>query len=117
MDGQAVSLAPRETVLALGRYYRLADVDVRPQIREQIEPEFPPHLNPGTRGTVRVRLFIDEAGRVEEVVILDAEPSGLFEAAAIEAFKRATYTPALRGKTAVPVYLTLEVTFESGGRQ
>ena len=94
-------------------YYRPDELDKRPEITRQIEPEFPAAVNPGTRGTVTARLFISEEGWVEQVAILAAQPPGLFEEAVSKAFEGARFTPGMRGGKAVRTQLTLAIDFAS----
>jgi protein TonB len=95
------------------RYFRMSELDVRPLIRQQIEPEFPLTVDPGTSGNVVVRLFIDQEGRVVDVIAERAEPMGIFEDAAISAFRAATFVPGVRGGKPVKSQLALSVVFES----
>lgn len=106
-ESETIPLVPVAT------YYRPAELDKRPEITRQIEPEFPLTVNPGVHGTVIAKLFIGDDGIVEQVVILFAEPSGFFEDAVTKAFAGARYSPGLRGGKAVRSQLTLAIDFFS----
>ncbi len=85
-------------------------LDERPQVRALVEPVFPPGA-PVESGRVLVHLYIGADGRVEEVVIADAQPPGVFEQAAAKAFAAAKFTPGkVRGES-VKAYLAIEVLF------
>jgi TonB family protein len=91
------------------RYYRARELDVRPGIMTRTDPEFPELAR--VNGRVTVRLFIDERGTVEQVVILRAEPAGIFEASARRAFLAARFTPGMRSGAAVKSQVTLQVDY------
>ena len=108
--------APQAATLPLfpaAAYYRPDELDKRPQIKKQIEPEFPLSVNPGAKGVVNARLFIDASGIVEQVLILSAQPIGLFEHSVVQAFEGARYTPGIRGGKPVRSQLTLAIEFDS----
>lgn len=85
-------------------------LDERPQVRAHVEPVFPPGAAIES-GRVLVHLYIGADGRVEEVVIVDAQPPGVFEQAAAQAFAAAKFTPGkVRGES-VKAYLAIEVLF------
>lgn len=102
------SLAPR--------YFLTRELDVRPGIMTRVHPEYPrAAARRLLSGSVVVRLYIDESGRVEKVQTLRATPPGYFERSAEEAFRTARFTPGIKGGAPVKVQLTLEVTFSSPG--
>lgn len=61
------------------------------------------------KGKVKLRAYIDEAGRVHRVLILSAEPAGFFEQAAINAVAASVFSPARRGGIPVKTYKELEI--------
>ncbi|MFC4161048.1 energy transducer TonB [Chitinimonas lacunae] len=78
-------------------YYGAADVDVRAMPRGEIEVEFPGDLpQPNASGRVMLEVLIDEYGVVDEVTVLSALPPGVFEAYAIQSFRRARFSPAIK---------------------
>ena len=94
-------------------YYRQDELDRRPEITKQIEPEFPAAVNPGTKGFVTARLYIGADGLVEQVAIVTAQPPGYFEEAVLKAFEHAQFTPGMRGGKPVRTQLTLAIDFAS----
>jgi TonB family protein len=91
-------------------YYPSPLLDERPQIQMHVEPEFPAGA-PVASGRVLVHLHIGIDGRVEEVLVTQAEPPGVFEQAAAEAFAVARFTPGkIRGQP-VKTSLVIEVLF------
>ncbi len=92
-------------------YIPAEQLDVRPLIMTRIMPEFPPELASGARGRVVLRLFISADGTLDHLQVAHAEPRGVFEQAALEAFARARFTPGKKSGEAVPSLILIEVTF------
>jgi len=63
----------------------------------------------GTTGATRLRLTVDSGGRVAEVEVLDATPTGVFEHAARRVGRALTFRPALRNGRPVPARVTLRL--------
>jgi TonB family protein len=95
------------------RYYRTRELDVRPGIMTRVDPVYPDAAaRRFLTGKVVIRLFIDEAGAVERVVTVKAEPSGYFEQSAERAFRAASFTPGMKNGRPVKVQMLLEVSFD-----
>lgn len=78
-------------------WYAIHDVDVPPKAVNVSEPIYPPAARrQELEGWVRLRLKIDEQGRVSDVEVAESQPEGVFDAAAVEAFRRARFEPARR---------------------
>jgi TonB family protein len=81
-------------------YFSSGEVDIPAKVLEKpplIYPEDPYIWK--LRGTVRVRVFIGEDGRVDTVELVAAEPAGYFEEAALAAARQLRYQPAqIRGQ-------------------
>lgn len=93
------------------RYLSLGELDVRPQIKTQVMPQYPESVLPGTRGRVVLELLIASDGSVDGVNVERAEPGGLFEEAAVKAFSKALFSPGMKRGLPVPALLRVEVTF------
>jgi hypothetical protein len=91
-------------------YYPVHLLDERPQVRVHIEPAFPMKATVAS-GRVLLDLYIGTDGRVEELVITDAEPPGVFEQAAAQAFAVSQFTPGKVRGEAVRTVLSVEVLF------
>lgn len=102
--------APSSGITAAPRYLPVEELDERPLIRSSVEPVFPPHA-PVASGRVLLRLLINEAGAVDETIALSSTPSGVFDAAAVEAFASARFTPGRKAGAAVKSALTVELRF------
>lgn len=66
----------------------------------------------GIEGFVTLRLRIDATGRVEDAVVVKAEPAGVFDDAALQTARRYRFTPARRGGEAVASTLQQTIRFE-----
>jgi TonB family protein len=65
-------------------------------------------------GRVRVRILLDDKGRIEEMRAIAAIPAGVFEHAAVEVLRKGRFAPGFVGPMAVRSYLFMEVTFGPG---
>jgi TonB family protein len=90
-------------------YHRTSELSERPAPLEQIQPRFPEGA-PET-GRLKLRLYINERGLVDAVDITEAEPAGVFEEAAAEAFRAARFRPGYKDATPVKSQIALEVRF------
>lgn len=62
-------------------------------------------------GYVRLRIRIDQQGRVQEVRVMDASPPGVFDASAVEDARRWRFVPARHQGQAVEVWATTQVDY------
>lgn len=85
-------------------------LDPGPRPLEDIEPEYPDPVNL-REGVVVLRLLISDTGHVDNVAVVRAEPRGVFEQAALDAFSRARFSPGLAAGTPVKSQITVEVQF------
>ena len=66
-----------------------------PQVR--IDPEYPPQAKDrGIEGWVLFQFTVTREGRVKDIVILDAQPKGIWDRAVLRAVANWRYQPALR---------------------
>lgn len=102
---------PGQAQAAETRYWPAAKLDVRPQIKTHVMPEYPKDLPSGVRGRVVLELFISATGTLDRVRVARSEPRGRFEQAAQKAFSAALFAPGMRKGKAVPSLVRIEVTF------
>ncbi len=93
------------------KYFRASELDVRPQVKTHVMPEYPPDLVSGTRGRVVLEIYLSATGTPDRVRVVKAEPPGRFEKSAVKAFTAARFTPGRRKGKAVPALLRIEVTY------
>ena len=77
-----------------------SDHNVTPLV--QVKPIFPPRaLDRGIEGWVQLRYTITAAGTVKDLVVVDADPKGVFDEAATKAVLRYRYNPRVENGAAV----------------
>lgn len=119
MPAPAAEQAPpaEEALIPLGepsRYYLAHELDIRPQIMTRVNPEYPASaLAKGMSVAFQTRIYIDETGRVERVMVPEGEESDLFAPAVVRAFLAARYSPGIRNGLPVKSLVLLEMKFET----
>lgn len=103
VDSNVAHLSP--TIDARGALSRMtlsagSDRDVLPLVR--ISPDYPPRaLSRGIEGWVIVQFTISERGTVKDAIVVEAEPSDIFDEAALKAISRWRYNPRVEDGVAV----------------
>jgi TonB family protein len=94
-------------------FYRASDLDQRAEPLNEALIEYPEGAVV-TRlvGKVTLRLRIDRQGELRDASVVEAEPSGVFEAAALKAVHSLKFKPAIRNGTAVGSIKLIEVPFD-----
>lgn len=94
--------------------------EVRPEIknlddvRRALERLYPPRLrDAGIGGSVNVWFYIDETGQVRRSEVHTSSGYPELDAAALRVAELAEFSPALNRDRAVPVWITLDLTFSS----
>lgn len=93
-------------------YYPARQLDVYPQPVAMIQPKCPDtaveqHIN----GRVQLLLLVDEFGIVNEASVVDAQPPGIFDDAAVQGFRAARFVPAQKQGNHVKSRVVLRVNF------
>jgi TonB family protein len=106
VSGPDLGLAPE-------RYYNSREVDVR---AEPLNPA--PLIYPRlayqnrVKGVVLLKVLINERGAIDDVLVVESEPRGTFEAAALNATLATRFSPAIRNGRAVKTQKILEIMFD-----
>ncbi|MCB9663017.1 MAG: energy transducer TonB [Alphaproteobacteria bacterium] len=88
-------------------------VDVAPRPAARVAPEFPTRARKDfITGYVTLSLLVGADGRVEDVRVLEAQPRGVFEEAAIAALRQWRFQPAMYQGRPVPVRARQTLRFE-----
>jgi len=104
---------PQAFGLPLDRYYTSRELDARAEPLNQPALIYPQEAYQArVRGKVTLRMLINERGGVDGVTVLEAEPRGVFEAAALEAAQALAFSPASLAGRPVKSQKTLEVVFD-----
>ncbi len=82
-----------------------------PELKEFIKADYPAsELKAGREGTVVLQLLVSDSGHVDSATIVRGL-SPDFDSAALSVVRRFSFTPALAGSLAVPVYVEYEYRF------
>lgn len=106
---------PQVPVMVDTRWYTALEVDVHPQELEGRGPVFDyPEAarEKGIEGTVRVKLKVDEFGRIQQLEIVSGDPPGLFEEVVRKGFSQAAFLPARRNGVPVRALMQVRVRFD-----
>jgi protein TonB len=96
-------------------YYPARQLDVYPQPVAMIQPKCPePAVAQRINGRVQLLVLIDEFGLVNEASVTDAQPAGMFDDAAVQAFRAARFVPAQKQGNHVKSRVLLRVNFLCG---
>lgn len=93
-------------------YFRGSELDERAVPLNEVNLVYPDHaLAANQSGVVTLRLKIDHLGVLRDATIVEAQPSGVFEAAAMQAVLALKFRPAMRNGVPVGSVKTIEVPF------
>jgi TonB family protein len=88
------------------------DITNRAEVARAMEESYPPLLkDAGIGGTVNVWFFVAETGTVERVLVNESSGHEALDDAALSVASLIQFTPALNGEKAVPVWISLPITF------
>lgn len=99
-------------------YYSAQEVDVHPTALQAILPLYPDeaaHAN--VTGSVVLLLLLDEGGKVQDISVAEANPPGLFDQSALDAFRNARFSPAQRQGRVVKSRVRIKVNYELEGKK
>lgn len=120
--GDAVAAADPAPALAITSavdltYYTARELDVQPRALRDIVPDFPAEADrQRLSGKVRLQLKLDADGRIDGIEIVEANPPGVFDASAVDAFRNALFAPAQRNGRPVRARVVIEVVYDWEGR-
>lgn len=94
-------------------WYLARQVDVFPKHIGRIEPLYPEEARRrNLEGSLKLMLKIDDLGRVQEAEVVEATPPGVFDEAALTAFRNARFKPAMRDGRPVRYRAYIRVDFK-----
>lgn len=85
-------------------------LDPPPRPLQDIQPEYPEDGDLQV-GTVVLRLLISDQGLLDDVAVVRSSPAGIFENAAVAAFRAAKFSPGKLLGTPVKSQMTVEIEF------
>ncbi len=105
--------APIELGVPLDKYFTAQEVDVRAEPINEVYLVYPQRAyEMRLRGSVVVRIFINQRGAIDSISILEATPPGFFEEAALTATQALQFRPAQKYGRDVKSQKTIEVVFD-----
>lgn len=94
-------------------WYLARQVDRHPKAIGNIAPQYPELARQrGQEGHLKLMVKIDELGQVRDVEVVEAEPPGVFDDAASEAFRKARFQPAMKDGRPVRYEAYMRVEFK-----
>jgi len=98
-------------------YYPARQLDVYPAPLEPLAIRYPERaLHENKAGRALVMLLIDAYGKVDDVAIVEAEPAGYFEDAAVKTFEHVRFTAARRNGMPVRSRVLIHLNFDPAER-
>ncbi len=92
--------------------YEVASIDIPPRLKRYSPPLYPPRARgQNVEGKVVVRCVVSSGGRIQDAKILQAEPAGYFEKAALKSVIKWTFVPAKFKGEKVAVYVDIPLSF------
>lgn len=93
-------------------WYLARQVDVQPRAVGRIEPLYPDAARRrNEEGSLRLMVKIDDLGRVLSAEVVEANPPGVFDEAALDAFRKARFQPAMKDGRPVRFQAYMRVDF------
>lgn len=109
------SALPSVPVIVDPNWYEARQLDVQPQAASAITPVYPAEAyRKGLQGSVVLRIKIDEFGQVRDIEVESADPPGVFEVSALEAFGKGRFKAGRRAGLPVRAQILIRVTYELG---
>jgi protein TonB len=107
---------PSVPVMVDTHWYEARQLDVQPKASQPINPVYPPDaVRRSQQGTVKLKLRVNEFGAVQDAEVEEADPPGIFDDSALEAFKKARFEPAIKDGRPVRALIYIRVRYELGG--
>jgi protein TonB len=96
-------------------YYPARQLDVYPQLLAPVKLNYPEHAAAQRLdGNLLLLLLIDEFGVVNEASVVEAQPDGYFEEAALSVFRATRFSPAQKQGHPVKSRVLLQVSYRYG---
>jgi protein TonB len=94
-------------------YYPAQEVDVHPTALQAIQPHYPDEAaSANATGSVVLVLLLDEGGKVRDISVEEANPPGMFDKSALDAFRNARFAPAQRHGRTVKSRMRIKITYD-----
>lgn len=114
--GTATPHAGPSVPLSIGfdsTWYVARQVDVHARAQSSIVPDYPDQARRRSQeGTLKLMVKIDDLGRVRDVEVVEADLPGVFDEAALEAFRNTRFHPAMKDGRPVRYQAYIRVVFK-----
>jgi TonB family protein len=95
------------------QYYTSRELDVRAEPLNDVPLVYPQlAYQRRIKGKVTLQIFINERGGIDQLLVLDAEPHGVFEGAALAATEALQFSAAMKNGRRVKSQKIIEVAFD-----
>ena len=112
-SGRTLEETPPEMPQVMGTPIASSADTVEPHLIQRVNPDYPPDaLRRDTEGSVEVSFTVSPDGKVSDVIIVDAEPSDIFDRATVDAVRRWRYEPKKVGGVPVEAHLQTRLQFK-----
>jgi protein TonB len=94
-------------------WYPAKQLDMLPVAQVEVQPQYPERAAADSvGGEVTLLLLVDEMGEVRERNVVEADPPGVFDEAALATFKDVTFQPAMKDGRRVRSRVLVTLTFD-----
>jgi len=113
-EAESSALPEVESLAALDdTWYPAKQLDVLPVAQVEVQPRYPEAAAArSVGGEVTLLLLVDELGEVQERTVVEANPPGVFDEAALAAFQDVFFQPAVKNGRRVRSRVLVTVTFD-----
>jgi protein TonB len=92
--------------------FNLNEVDQPPRLIRAVNPRYPfEAAQKGIEGRVTLRFVVDSTGQAQEPEVVDSEPPGVFDEAALAVVKKYKFRPAMKSGKAVDCIVKAPIKF------
>lgn len=98
---------------ATAQEYEASEVDTKPKIVRQMPITYPTLAKrSGQEGRVMIRVLIGTKGKAEKMEVVESEPEGVFDEAALKSLKYWQFRPGILGGDLVATWVKIPLTFK-----
>jgi bla regulator protein BlaR1 len=95
--------------------YNLNELDTKPRVTRRFPPKYPYEAaQQGIEGKVLIKFVLTKEGTVKEPLVVESNPEGVFDEAALEAVKQYKFNPGTIDGKAVDCIIRMPIVFELG---
>lgn len=103
--------------LAGSYYFRAKELDSRLTVLgASVTLASPEGVAENLDGRVVLRLLVNEEGAIDDVIVVESDPAGMFDQSAATAFRNARYFPGIKDRKPVKSQMVVEVRYHGDPR-